>query len=362
MSITNDKRFNPNGIIHLLKMQFADKVLKDSITDGIYYLDGGFEVDNGKMYVYKTIDTTKKTELKRIAERMFEKFIKEHPDNNFKLFKEIEIDRAERYQKSLVDYKRDKEQKSAYYMLERWIEFLKNDFISETERKRRTYEVFEKRYGITVNKTFSFVLLKKDRLGLYEKKKQEFILERKKNELEAGENELTYHYNSWLSDELKVIERWQSVEKDISRQIEISKYKEFVESELGERKSQSKSSFVENLPLPNRPKVLEKLDEYGFTQFLGNKNLSVKIKELIIENEMPYRIALLKEIGFLDYFFKEYAKTKEHGFELLSKVFEYGKRRIKGNINVLNPKTKEDKTVYTSHKYKETVRNDILGL
>jgi hypothetical protein len=76
----------------------------------------------------------------------------------------------------------------------------------------------------------------------------------------------------------------------------------------------------------------------------------------------PYVIALLHELKYLEYFFKHHTTTKSRGFVLLAKVFGVNERRVKGNVNVLNPSSSEDPSQYTSSNYLEIVRDEIKGL
>jgi hypothetical protein len=71
---------------------------------------------------------------------------------------------------------------------------------------------------------------------------------------------------------------------------------------------------------------------------------------------------LLSEIGFLKYFFDEFTKTKREGFKIFAEVFSVAERRIKGNINILNPNSTEDPVTYTSINYKKEVQKELKGL
>jgi hypothetical protein len=108
--------------------------------------------------------------------------------------------------------------------------------------------------------------------------------------------------------------------------------------------------------------------EYGFIEYLKtskgyNESQIIKIESLISENETPFIIALLEEIEYLDYFKKEYCNSKgTERDEKLGAVLKAAPRRIKGNINVLNAKSTESRTDYTSRNFKENVSEIIKGL
>jgi hypothetical protein len=74
---------------------------------------------------------------------------------------------------------------------------------------------------------------------------------------------------------------------------------------------------------------------------------------------MPYSIALLVEIGFVDHLYKEIYRTKKELNEKMGKIFDVSDRRIRGNINILNPGSKDDRAQYTSHTYIATIKKEL---
>jgi hypothetical protein len=111
-------------------------------------------------------------------------------------------------------------------------------------------------------------------------------------------------------------------------------------------------------------KLIGQLDEYKFSEYLKEKGYKPFDIFQMIQNHsgkelMPYTIALLSEIKYLEYFFDEFSKNKAEGYKKLSKIFESQERRIKGNINVLNENSKENPTQYTSHTFIEKIRKSL---
>lgn len=179
-----------------------------------------------------------------------------------------------------------------------------------------------------------------------EKLQLELIVSERKNKLQKG-----YVNNSKYEDQ-----RYRNILKEW--------YKDEVE-------------FIKNIIplLPNdveelnskTTKIIEQLNKYKFSSFLIEKNYKpIDIYQLIQKHSgkelMPYTIALLSEIKYLDYFFNEFAKNKTDGYKILANIYEQTERRIKGNINILNDGSKEDVTQYTSYTYMENIRKTLKGL
>jgi hypothetical protein len=84
---------------------------------------------------------------------------------------------------------------------------------------------------------------------------------------------------------------------------------------------------------------------------------SAQPKETINETEqkLPYKITLLNELGFfkLDAIKK---LTKENQFKIISSLTGGTHRTVKGNVNVLDPNSNEDRIKYTSNNYTDEVK------
>ncbi len=110
--------------------------------------------------------------------------------------------------------------------------------------------------------------------------------------------------------------------------------------------------------------VINGLNEYKFFDYLESHNFKTEsiyktIKKHSGKELISYTIALLKELGYLDYFFKEFTKTKSEGFKKLGKVFGVNQRRIKGNVNILNPKSTENPLQFTSYEHIDKIRSRL---
>lgn len=78
-------------------------------------------------------------------------------------------------------------------------------------------------------------------------------------------------------------------------------------------------------------------------------------EEIEQEEKTPYKIALLKELGFFE-LDKIKRLSKENVFKVIQKLTGGTVRTIKGNVNVLNKESNEDRSKYTSNNHIEEVK------
>ncbi|MCX6243686.1 MAG: hypothetical protein NTU98_03185 [Bacteroidetes bacterium] len=108
------------------------------------------------------------------------------------------------------------------------------------------------------------------------------------------------------------------------------------------------------------------LAKYGFNNIQKVKDLSVnsrdKLIEFLVTNDLPYKVAMLDYLGFIKFLEFEFGATKTNLHRNLADILSSTTRAVKGNINVLNPISKEDRMRFTTHLYRETVKNDYQKL
>lgn len=119
--------------------------------------------------------------------------------------------------------------------------------------------------------------------------------------------------------------------------------------------------------LPTKVSILKNdILQHGFLKLDKVKTLpkpnKEKLLEIIVNNDTPYIIAMFKHLGFLQYLQDNYFKTVKERNVNISNWLGTNERTIKGNINVLNPMSTENKERYTSHNYKEIVTKDYEEL
>ena len=92
-----------------------------------------------------------------------------------------------------------------------------------------------------------------------------------------------------------------------------------------------------------------------------NTDKQYKIIDLIFQNELPYCIALLDYLGFLSHL-KILLKNKTLIYKELAKILLTDERSVKGNMNVLNSYSEENRERYTAHLHKEKVKEDYNNI
>jgi len=113
-------------------------------------------------------------------------------------------------------------------------------------------------------------------------------------------------------------------------------------------------------------KLTEKLKPIGFFDLDKVKSLSsqgqINLVELIAEKQIPYAIAMLNYLGFIESLTKNHYSSKVKLNKEVAKMLLTADRNIKGNINVLSSVSKENRTRYTAHEHQEQVKKDYEKL
>jgi hypothetical protein len=157
---------------------------------------------------------------------------------------------------------------------------------------------------------------------------------------------------------------------------QIEKFIEFSTSdEIAE--SERKFSITDILKVPALPtqqsetktdKLKAELGKYGFFELPKVKQLSEpnrqKLIELISRHGLPYSIAMFEFLDFLKHIAQEHFKTKDKLNKEVAKWFNSDKdgRAVKGNISSLSDYSNENKSKYTAHTHKKTVKTDYQKL
>lgn len=111
---------------------------------------------------------------------------------------------------------------------------------------------------------------------------------------------------------------------------------------------------------------VENVKDYQFEELekvkcLNNKQ-KIKLIRLIVERPVDYSVVMLKHIGYFDQLKNKYNLNKESSFKHIGKALQKSPRIIKGNFNILNPKSNEDPSVYNSQSFTQQVKNDYQNL
>ncbi len=137
----------------------------------------------------------------------------------------------------------------------------------------------------------------------------------------------------------------------------LSGAKEFIKKHPTIFKDVDKCNHSETKKEPQQEKheiILSKLNDYKFNELEKVGKLDLKIVKHICTESIPYKVAYLDYLGFIKHL-GSYTTTKVEIHKILSEILDTTQRSIKGNINVLNPISKEDKTRYTAHEHNKNI-------
>lgn len=185
------------------------------------------------------------------------------------------------------------------------------------------------------------------------------------------------NYQTFIEDKIRELHFiCKGLEQDLkTRQYEFSGEREQDKNQLTEAERYKiyleKLLFHLRTPPPQQAetktdKLKSELGEYGFFALSKVTHLSEpnkqRLVELISTKPMPYGIAMFDFLGYLQHLKAEHFKTTDKLFKEVAKWFEVAERAVKGNINVLNNKSNENRERYTAHNHIETVKNDYQKL
>ena len=109
-------------------------------------------------------------------------------------------------------------------------------------------------------------------------------------------------------------------------------------------------------------KLKNRLREYHFFELSKVKQLSNSGQDKLIEsintNEVPYNIAMFNYLGFLDFILKQFSETINDRNNIFAEILHTTTRNIKGNINILNANSKENKERFKAYNYIEITQKD----
>jgi len=109
--------------------------------------------------------------------------------------------------------------------------------------------------------------------------------------------------------------------------------------------------------------VLEtKLSQTGFFELPRIIILNDPSREMLIStlaaNTIPYNMAFLHFAGYIKHLSTEHFKVKTQIHKYLADIYSTTPRTIKGNLNVLEPHSGEDRVRYTAYLFMSNVEHD----
>lgn len=160
----------------------------------------------------------------------------------------------------------------------------------------------------------------------------------------------------------KEYEFLEDKEAEISDLIETERFKVYVENLLREYTA---TPIEKEDTLSER--LTAELGSKGFFELDKVKNLSEGNKKKLIvflsEKQLPYQIAMLNFLGFIDSLKRDYSESIGKTLEIISRILKKNLRAVKGNYYVLNPMSQQRiGGRYTAHEYNTLIRKDYESL
>ncbi len=109
-------------------------------------------------------------------------------------------------------------------------------------------------------------------------------------------------------------------------------------------------------------RLTAELESKGFFELNKVNQLNVGQRQRLVDSismaELPYKIAMLDYLSFIELLKTEHSKTYTALYKDLGKILSAKERAVKGNVLVLNPKSSENRDRYTAHKKKQVAKKD----
>ena len=187
----------------------------------------------------------------------------------------------------------------------------------------------------------STTLIKEGKISDLQKMTLDIVNENHK----ARQKSILLNYTKGELRYVKTIKTWLNNEKVYFKELLYASTREAVERE------------------PTKSELLKQaLINKGFSSLPKVQDLSQINQDLLIEklasNGLPYQISMLVYLGFVDYLVNQ---NKLSGYALhraLGKMLSKNERDVRGNLNVLNSFSNENRNKFTAHQHKERVEKD----
>jgi len=167
------------------------------------------------------------------------------------------------------------------------------------------------------------------------------------------------------------IEQFNQLELEYKRKFDLSDDEVYLEIKKGKRYLNGIESGLDEkimedylerefIAFRKTYKINEKREEGIRSKFYKTKlkclpNTEQANEDIEQEEKTPYKIALLKELGFFD-LDKIKNTSKENQYKIIQKLIGGTIRTVKGNVLVLNPDSKEDCIKYTTNNHLDNAK------
>lgn len=110
-------------------------------------------------------------------------------------------------------------------------------------------------------------------------------------------------------------------------------------------------------------KILKKLNEYQFHKLKPVTAVAyMPLTSHVFDNALPYQIAYLEYLGFVNHLYNNYCNSNKELHKLLADILCANERAVRGNINGIRNENSKDRERYTAHLHIENVEKHYLKL
>jgi len=112
-----------------------------------------------------------------------------------------------------------------------------------------------------------------------------------------------------------------------------------------------------------RIRIEKSLNQHKFSEYLKSLGFRpIDVFELFFEKSDHYRLALLKESGYLEYLEKEYPSSKDKFYKKIGAILDMGFDNIRKNIYAFKPENEAMRVNSPSWKFIDEVKQDLNTL
>ncbi|APG65089.1 hypothetical protein LPB136_06890 [Tenacibaculum todarodis] len=156
----------------------------------------------------------------------------------------------------------------------------------------------------------------------------------------------------FINNKIEYYEKMYAIEKELKK------------PSLSVDENSDAGNFNEKTKKKKSEIVLERINEYGFSELemLKDVNVVSLIEHIFIKTKLPYQIAYLWHLGFVDKIDAEQCNSQKELHKLLGRIIDADERAVRGNVNGIKQEKSTDRKRYTAYKHIEKVKKHYQTL